>query len=157
MKDLFPILSYFPSLTELNLSNINLPPSNITLLTNNFDNNCFISLRKLSISSIKIYNLDWKIDSISFKYLCNSIQTNHLSELREIHIISTIKYYIIECGISSLGLIYFSRSIIYCPLIQIIDIYDSIMSTESIIELSKNLSCGKCPDLEILDISCINK
>lgn len=31
------------------------------------------------------------------------------------------------------------------------------MSTESIIELSKNLSCGKCPDLEILDISCINK
>lgn len=93
MKDLFPILSYFPSLTELNLSNINLPPSNITLLTNNFDNNSFISLRKLSISSIVIYNLDWKIDSVSFKYLFNSIQTNHLSELREIHIISTIKLY----------------------------------------------------------------
>lgn len=51
IKVLLPSLLYFPDLMELTLSNIHLYSKDVDLLSNNFNDDCFPKLIKLSITS----------------------------------------------------------------------------------------------------------
>lgn len=114
MKVLLPSLLYFPDLMELTLSSINilfyyfiliiiiidihLFSKDVDLLTNNFNDDCFPKLIKLSLTSITFYNnynnIDWQMDSMGFRNITQAIEDNHLSELVELRVISILLLFI---------------------------------------------------------------